>query len=144
MSSILRAANTALRHAAKINPITRSFASNANSGGFEIGGGSCPRTPSEYIGYGKTIPPPASSKPGKDDVKIEISRPFKGHKLEPPPPFAYTNPTELLHLYKVMAYYRRFEIVADTMYKQRLIRGFCHLYDGQVRPNKYIRHIKAI
>ena len=32
---------------------------------------------------------------------------------------------------KVMAYYRRFEIVADTMYKQRLIRGFCHLYDGQ-------------
>jgi len=33
---------------------------------------------------------------------------------------------------QVMSYYRRFEIVADTMYKQRLIRGFCHLYDGQV------------
>jgi len=88
-------------------------------------------TPSDYIGYGLTIPPPASEKPGKDDVQIELSRPFKGHRLEPPSPVAYTNPTELLQYYKVMSYYRRFEIVADTMYKQRLIRGFCHLYDGQ-------------
>jgi hypothetical protein len=80
---------------------------------------------------GLTIPPAAAAKPGKDDVKIEIAKPFKGHRLEPPPAYAYTNQTELLQMYKVMAYYRRFEIVADTMYKQRLIRGFCHLYDGQ-------------
>src|SRR5690349_14901308 len=89
------------------------------------------RVPCLSVLPGLTIPPPASSKPGKDDVKIELSKPFKGHKLDPPPPFAYTNPKELLDFYKVMSYYRRFEIVADTMYKQRLIRGFCHLYDGQ-------------
>lgn len=62
---------------------------------------------------------------------MELSRPFKGHKLDPPPAVAYTSKEELLALYRVMSYYRRFEIVADTMYKQRLIRGFCHLYDGQ-------------
>lgn len=35
-------------------------------------------------------------------------------------------------MWRTMTLYRRVEIVADTMYKQRMIRGFCHLYDGQV------------
>lgn len=41
--------------------------------------------------------------------------------------------SDMLAYYRTMSYYRRIEIVADTLYKQRMIRGFCHLYDGQVR-----------
>lgn len=57
---------------------------------------------------------------------------FKLHKLEKGPKTEVTvTKNELLEYYKTMAYYRRFEIHCDLMYKERLIRGFCHLYDGQ-------------
>ena len=38
---------------------------------------------------------------------------------------------ELLHYLDQMLTIRRFEIVNDSEYKMRNIRGFCHLYDGQ-------------
>lgn len=65
------------------------------------------------------------------DTKFEFARGFKGHLLEPPADFGYSNKEELLGFFKEMALYRRFELVCDTLYKQKLIRGFCHLYDGQ-------------
>lgn len=34
-------------------------------------------------------------------------------------------------MYRLMQLIRRFETAADLEYKQRSIRGFCHLYDGQ-------------
>eukprot|EP00656_Telonema_subtile_P007905 TRINITY_DN1370_c0_g1_i2.p1 TRINITY_DN1370_c0_g1~~TRINITY_DN1370_c0_g1_i2.p1 ORF type:complete len:340 (-),score=111.61 TRINITY_DN1370_c0_g1_i2:293-1312(-) len=37
----------------------------------------------------------------------------------------------MMKFYRDMFAIRRMEIASDTMYKQRQIRGFCHLYDGQ-------------
>lgn len=65
------------------------------------------------------------------DTKFEFARAFKGHNIDPPASHGYTNKEELLGFFKEMALYRRFELVCDTLYKQKLIRGFCHLYDGQ-------------
>jgi len=37
----------------------------------------------------------------------------------------------MLEFYKTMAYYRRIEVVSDSLYKDKAIKGFLHLYDGQ-------------
>ena len=63
---------------------------------------------------------------------FQVSREFKGHKLDSLPSTSVTSTKEeMLEYYRTLSYYRRFEVVAATLYSQRLIRGFCHLYDGQ-------------
>lgn len=64
-------------------------------------------------------------------LTIETSVPFTGHKIDPPTRSVETNSQELMTFFRDMALMRRMEIAADSLYKAKLIRGFCHLYDGQ-------------
>lgn len=65
-----------------------------------------------------------------ETISIEV-QPFKHHKIEPPSNVVETSVAELHEMYLLMVRMRRMEIAGDMMYKAKLIKGFCHLYDGQ-------------
>ncbi|KAI4314255.1 hypothetical protein L6164_027182 [Bauhinia variegata] len=64
-------------------------------------------------------------------LTIETSLPFTSHLCDPPSRAVDTTPKELMTFFCDMSLMRRMEIAADSLYKAKLIRGFCHLYDGQ-------------
>lgn len=59
-------------------------------------------------------------------------RDFKLHNLENGPETTVTVTKEdALKYYEQMFYIRRLETSAGALYKDKIIRGFCHLYSGQ-------------
>ena len=63
-----------------------------------------------------------------------VVEPFQLHRLEPaqgPDLQVEISKGELLDMYASMVLMRRMETAADALYKQKLIRGFCHLNSGQ-------------
>eukprot|EP00112_Aurelia_sp_Birch-Aquarium-sp1_P010962 Seg2317.2 transcript_id=Seg2317.2/GoldUCD/mRNA.D3Y31 product="Pyruvate dehydrogenase E1 component subunit alpha somatic form mitochondrial" protein_id=Seg2317.2/GoldUCD/D3Y31 len=66
-----------------------------------------------------------------NQVEYEIKAP-KYHKLEHVLPDSVTlTRDEALHYYKQMQQIRRMEAEASKLYKEKVVRGFCHLYTGQ-------------
>lgn len=69
-----------------------------------------------------------------DQVEFKLmSQPYKYHKLEGhelPDTFTLTR-DDALKYYQEMTMIRRMEQLASKLYKEKVIRGFCHLYSGQ-------------
>lgn len=60
------------------------------------------------------------------------TKPYKLHKLEQGPSSTVTvTRDDALKYYKQMQIIRRLETAASNLYKERIIRGFCHLSNGQ-------------
>lgn len=59
-------------------------------------------------------------------------KPYKLHRMEQGPASEVNvNREEALTYYTQMATVRRMETAANALYKEKAIRGFCHLYTGQ-------------
>ncbi|XP_063852847.1 probable pyruvate dehydrogenase E1 component subunit alpha, mitochondrial isoform X1 [Scylla paramamosain] len=60
------------------------------------------------------------------------TRPYKLHRLEEPPlPSTTCTRDDALLYYRQMQIIRRLESASGNLYKEKAIRGFCHLYSGQ-------------
>ncbi|GFT83980.1 probable pyruvate dehydrogenase E1 component subunit alpha, mitochondrial [Nephila pilipes] len=60
------------------------------------------------------------------------TKPYKLHLLDNGPSSDVTvNKEDALKYYRDMMMIRRMETAANSLYKEKIIRGFCHLYSGQ-------------
>lgn len=74
---------------------------------------------------------------------------FIAHNIDSPPSqLVDTSKSEIIDMFTQAYQMRRLEIAADTLYKSKFIRGFCHLYDGQeavvVGMEKALTHDDAV
>ena len=69
-----------------------------------------------------------------DKMFTFVVEPFHLHRIDPakgPDLKVQMSKGDLLDMYASMVLMRRMETAADALYKQKLIRGFCHLNSGQ-------------
>uniref|UniRef100_F1L1M2 Pyruvate dehydrogenase E1 component subunit alpha n=1 Tax=Ascaris suum TaxID=6253 RepID=F1L1M2_ASCSU len=60
------------------------------------------------------------------------TKPFKLHKLDSGPDInVHVTKEDAVHYYTQMQTIRRMESAAGNLYKEKKVRGFCHLYSGQ-------------
>ncbi|EZF32460.1 pyruvate dehydrogenase (acetyl-transferring) E1 component, alpha subunit [Trichophyton interdigitale MR816] len=84
-----------------------------------------------------------------EDIPVEDDKPFsvklsdesfETYELDPPPYTLKTTKKELKQMYYDMVSIRRMEMAADRLYKEKKIRGFCHLSTGQEAVATGIEH----
>ncbi|XP_036769932.2 pyruvate dehydrogenase E1 component subunit alpha, testis-specific form, mitochondrial isoform X2 [Manis pentadactyla] len=66
-----------------------------------------------------------------NDATFEIKKCDLYRLEEGPPVTTVLTREDALKYYRMMQTVRRMELMADQLYKQKFIRGFCHLCDGQ-------------
>lgn len=64
------------------------------------------------------------------EVAFDIN-PFPVHKVDAPEAVAVSSGDELHGYFRMMYRMRRMEMESDALYTRQLVRGFCHLYNGQ-------------
>ncbi|KAH0565635.1 alpha subunit of pyruvate dehydrogenase [Trichoglossum hirsutum] len=81
--------------------------------------------------------------PEEDDKHFTVNlsdESFETYDLDPPPYSLDVTKAELKKMYYDMVSIRRMEMSADRLYKEKKIRGFCHLSTGQEAVATGIEH----
>ncbi|KAF2674112.1 pyruvate dehydrogenase E1 component subunit alpha [Microthyrium microscopicum] len=106
-------------------------------------------TPSSLLSRRAVTTDAASSHTDRDSVPAEDDKPFEvrlsdeafeTYDLDPPSYTLQTTKAELKQMYYDMVAVRRMEMAADRLYKEKKIRGFCHLSTGQEAVSVGIEH----
>ncbi|KAH6890387.1 dehydrogenase E1 component-domain-containing protein [Thelonectria olida] len=83
------------------------------------------------------------SVPESDTEKFAVNlsdESFETYELDPPPYTLEVSKKELKEMYHDMVSIRQMEMAADRLYKEKKIRGFCHLSTGQEAVAVGIEH----
>lgn len=97
----------------------------------------CPRLPAHAarctaIGARRTLAYSAPVSTDEATIRVDFEVPYAMHRMDSEPAsYTYTSKKELIDYFTLMYRMRRMEISADTLYKGKYVKGFCHLYDGQ-------------